>query len=188
MNFRSFFARTSWKSANLADLEWIKNTFDTIWKGFWTPWGTQHRINIRSTADWGAQYTQSSQKSIYNLSSHLFLLILHWRSWTVDRRRQSSRVAGPARAPHSCRTPRWGPFHACGVSGSKRCRRRILRIAIAARLLRWRVLRIVPIARATRSECRHALGAGRPKSQLDPTSSDLAPNRCGGLIKCQHNF
>ena len=106
-------------------------------------------------------------------------------AWTVDRRRRSSRVVRPARAAHSRRTPRRGPSRACRVSGLKRPHRRVLRIALPARLLRRRVLRIALIAGGTRSRCGHPLGAGRSLNRLSSTSSDLPPHRVCDLIKSQ---
>ena len=127
------------------------------------------------------QSTQKHNKSIY----YLFLPSLHLyfssffvgAAWTVDRRRRSSRAARPARAAHSRYTPRRGPSRACGVSGLKRPRRRVLRIALPARLLRRCVLRIALIAGGTRSRCGHPLGTDRSKNRLGSTSSDLAPYR-----------
>ena len=131
--------------------------------------------------------TQSLKKHILCLSLHSFPIFhfsfLVGAAWTVDRRRRSSRVARPARAAHSRCTPRRGPSRACGVSGLKRPRRRVLHIALPARLLRRCVLRIALSSGGTRSRCGHSQGAGRPQSRLDPTSSDLAPYRCGDLIK-----
>jgi hypothetical protein len=95
-------------------------------------------------------------------------------AWLEDRRRQRSRVVRPARAAHSRRTPRWSPSRVCGVSGLKRPRRRVLRIALPTRLLQRHVLHITLIIGSTKSRCGHPLGAGRSLNRLGPTSSDLA--------------
>ena len=129
---------------------------------------------------------------MYYLFYPLFLIYLSFSffvgaAWLEDRRRRRSRAVRPARAAHSHRTPRQDPSWACGVFGIKRPRRRVLRIALPARLLRRRVLRIALIAGGTRSRCGHPLGAGQSQNRLGPTLKDLAPYRVCDLIK-RHNY
>jgi hypothetical protein len=135
------------------------------------------------------QSTQKHNKSIYY--PFLPFLPLYFSSflvgaaWLKDRRRRRSRAVRPARAAHSRRTPRRGPSRVCGISGLKRPRWCVLRIALSVRLL-WRcVLRSALIAGGTRSRCGHPLGADRSLNRLGPTSSDLAPYQVCDLIKCQ---
>jgi hypothetical protein len=137
------------------------------------------------------QSTQKHNKSIYYLFYPLFPIYLFSSffisaAWLEDRRWWRSRAVRPARAAHSCRTRRWGPSRACGVLGLKRPRRRVLRIALPAKLLQRRVLRIALIAGGTRSRCGHPLGAGRSQNRLGLTSSNRAPYRVCDLIKRQH--
>jgi hypothetical protein len=87
-----------------------------------------------------------------------------------------------ARGAYSRRTPQPGVWGFGYLETSSV----VLRITLLARLLHRRVLRITLIARGTRSGCGHSLGAGRSKSQIGPTSSDLAPYRVYDLIKHQH--
>ena len=77
------------------------------------------------------------------------------------------------------------PPGACGVSGLKRPRRRVLRIALLAKFLQRRVFRITLIAGGTRSRCGYPLDAIRSENWLGPTSSDLALYQVCDLIKSQ---
>jgi hypothetical protein len=139
------------------------------------------------------QSTQKHNKSIYylflpSLPLYFFSSFFVDAAWLEDRWRwRRSRAVRLVRAAHSRRTPRQGSSWACGVSGLKRPCWRVLRIALPARLLRRRVLRIALIAGGTRSRCGHPLGAGRSLNQLGPTSSHLAPYRVCNLIKRQQH-
>jgi hypothetical protein len=109
-------------------------------------------------------------------------------SWPIELPSiQRSRAVRQARAAHSRRTPRWGPSRVCGVSGLKRPRRRVLRIALPTRLFQRHVLRIALIIGSTKSRCGHPLDAGRSLNRLGPTSSDLASYRVCDLIKRQQH-
>jgi hypothetical protein len=111
--------------------------------------------------------------------------VLHGR-WIDDG--EGLERLGRLEQPIAAACPQWGPSRACRVSRLKRPRRRVLRIALPARLLRRRVLRIALIAGGTRSRCGHPLGAGRSLNRLGPTLSDLAPYRVCDLIWHQHTF
>jgi hypothetical protein len=145
-------------------------------------------------ADWVPIYpidTKTQQINLlplFTLSFPLLLLVLRRCSMAGGSTTMTLWAVRPARAAHSHRTPRRGPSRTCEVSGLKRPRRCVLRTALPARLLRWRVLRIVLIAGGTRSRCGHPLGAGQSLNRLGPTSSDLAPYRVCDLIRRQHTL
>jgi hypothetical protein len=83
-------------------------------------------------------------------SNLIFLLVLRCRRYSSLQWWQSPKAVRPSRAAHSRRTPWRGPSWLCRVSGLKRPHRCVLCIALLARLLRGRILRIALIARGTR--------------------------------------
>jgi hypothetical protein len=141
-------------------------------------------------ANWGAQHTQSSQKSIYNplflpsFPIYFSLFFIGAHGWWIDNGEAlewSGRLGHPIAAAHPAWVPPgrvgfWVPRDIVGVSCVSRSQ--------------WGSsgdVSCISHSGGKRSECRHSLGVGRPKSRLDTTLSDLAPNRCGDLFKRQHN-
>jgi hypothetical protein len=97
---------------------------------------TSRLINILTTHNRTYQYTSTFYLLIVMSSNLLLIFVLCCWQWSLLQRRRSPRAVRPTRAAHSHRTPWRGLSRACGVSGLKRPRRRVLHIVLPARLLR----------------------------------------------------